>query len=116
METGILLALAGLVYGWYTRNWTFGIIAAEILIISLIVPVIFKPIAFLWFGLSKILSFLTSNLLLGLLFFFLVTPVGLFRKLLGKDNLKLKDFKKSSNSVLVKRNHTFKSSDLKNPF
>lgn len=116
METGILLALILLGYGWYDEDWIFGLIAAGILLISLILPILFKPLAIVWFGLAKILSYLTSNILLGLLFFFLVTPVGLFRKLLGKDALKLKYFKKSSNSVLIERNYTFKSSDLKNPF
>jgi len=116
METGILLAMAGITYGWYLNNWIFGLLAAGILLITLILPVIFKPIAFLWFGLAKTLSFITSNILLTLVFFLLVTPVGLIRRMLGKDSLKLKSFKKSSNSVLVERNHTFNSADLKNPF
>ena len=116
METGILLAVVLLVYGWYVKNWTFALVAAGILLISLMLPVLFKPLAIVWFGLAKILSFITSNILLTLMFFLLVTPVGLFRRMLGKDSLKLKTFKKSSNSILIERNHTFNSSDLKNPF
>ncbi len=116
METGILLAVVLLVYGWYVKNWTFALVAAGILLISFMLPVLFKPLAIVWFGLAKILSFITSNILLTLMFFLLVTPVGLFRRMLGKDSLKLKTFKKSSNSILIERNHTFNSSDLKNPF
>jgi len=116
METGILLAMGFIIYGWYIEEWKFAIIGAAVLLVSLIIPVLFKPLAFLWFRLAKLLSFITSNLLLILLFFLLVTPVGLFRKILGKDSLKLKDFKRSSDSVLLERNHIFNSSDLKNPF
>ncbi|MCB7481796.1 hypothetical protein [Christiangramia sediminis] len=116
METGILLAMGFIMYGWYIEDWKFPIIGAAVLLVSLIIPVVFKPLAFLWFGLGKLLSFITSNLLLILLFFLLVTPVGLFRKILGKDSLKLKNFKRSSNSVLLERNHIFNPSDLKNPF
>ena len=116
METGILLAMVLIIYGWYIEDWKFVIIGAAVLLISLIIPVLFKPLAFLWFGLAKLLSFITSNLLLILLFFLLVTPVGLFRKMLGKDSLKLKDFKRSTASVLLERGHSFTASDLKNPF
>ena len=116
METGILLAIVFVLYGWYAEDWSFVIGGAGISFIALILPVLFKPLAIVWFGLAKILSFITSNILLSLLFFLLVTPVGMIRKMLGKDTLQLKDFKKSSNSVLIDRNHTFNSSDLKNPF
>lgn len=116
METGILLALGFVVLGWYVQEWMFPLIGAGILFIGLIMPVLFKPLAFLWFGLAKILSFITSYILLGLLFYLLVTPVGLFRRVLGKDSLRLKDFKRSSGSVMQDRKHTFSASDLKNPF
>lgn len=116
METGILLALVCIFFGWYKDYWPIIIAAGAILLISLILPVIFKPLAFLWFGLAYILSLITSNILLSILFFFLVTSVGLFRRLLGKDSLKLKEFKKSADSVLVERDHTFRASDIKNPF
>lgn len=116
METGILLALVCILFGWYTESWSLVLIAGIILLLAIIVPVIFKPLAFLWFGLATILSFITSKILLSVLFYLLVIPVGLFRKLLGKDSLKLTSFKKSPNSVLIERDHTFQSSDLKNPF
>ncbi|CAL68139.1 membrane protein [Christiangramia forsetii KT0803] len=116
METGILLSVVLLVYGWYGENWNFGLGAAGILLVSLILPILLKPLAIAWFGLAKVLSFITSNILLTILFFLLVTPVGLFRRMLGKDSLKLKSFKKSSNSVLEDRNYTYQASDLKNPF
>ncbi|SDS42258.1 hypothetical protein [Gramella sp. MAR_2010_147] len=116
LETGILLAIVMVVYAWYVQEWIFSLIAAGVLLVSLIIPVLFKPIAFLWFGLAKILSFITSHIILTLLFFFLVTPVGIFRKMLGRDSLLLKGFKKSSDSVMQERDHTYTSSNLNNPF
>lgn len=116
METGILLGIVFIGFAWYTENWSYTAIASAVLLISLILPIIFKPLAILWFGLARLLSFISSNILLSIVFFLLVTPVGIFRKLIGKDSLKLKQFKKSSESVMVERDHTFIASDLKNPF
>jgi len=116
LETGILLAIVLIIYAWYSKEWLYLIPAVAVLILSLIFPLFFRPLAIIWFGLANILSLITSKILLTILFFLLVTPVGLFRRMLGKDSMKLKRFKKSSESVMQERNHTYNSSDLKNPF
>ena len=54
--------------------------------------------------------------LLTLVFFAVVTPIGLARKLLGIDSLKLKDFKSSETSVMVIRNHIFTGEDIEKPY
>ena len=100
----------------YTRKsgllpWT---IAA--LVITMTLPQLYKPIAVLWLGCSHLLGMVMSKITLGIIFFCVVTPIALFRRLLGKDSLKLSKFKTSTESVMVVRNHTFTAKDIEKPY
>jgi hypothetical protein len=85
-------------------------------LLTMLVPYLLYPFAFLWFGLSKILSLVGPVVLMTIIFFLVVMPVGLFRKLIGTDNLKLKQFKKASGSVMHVRDHAFTKDDLIHTF
>lgn len=115
-DTGLVFALACIFiyikWDFYPGLW----ISIGLLGISLIFPILLFPLAYVWFGLAKILSWFTSRLLLSILFFLLVTPVALIRKLLGKDSLQLKAFKKNKPSAFVPKNRKFTVADIKYPF
>jgi multisubunit Na+/H+ antiporter MnhG subunit len=70
----------------------------------------------LWFGLSHLLGAVVSRIILTLLFFLLVTPVGLVRRWVGADSLQLKKWKKDRGSVFVVREGTILPKDLENPY
>lgn len=116
MEVGILVALTLLFFAYRGAAWDFVIYSAIILLLSLIFPLVFYPFAYVWFGFAKILGFVSSQILLTLLFFLLLTPVALFRRWMGKDSLQLKKFKQGHNSVLITRNEEVLPAHLKNPF
>lgn len=86
------------------------------MLVTIVTPIIFYPFAIVWFGLSKVLSVVGPAIMLGIVFFVFVMPVGLFRRLIGRDSLRLQQFKKSSASVLTDRNHTFTAEDLLHTF
>ena len=86
------------------------------LIVDMTVPRLYRPVAVLWLGLSHLLGTVVSKILLTLVFFGVVTPIGLARKLLGIDSLKLKDFKSGETSVMFIRNHTFTGKDIEKPY
>jgi hypothetical protein len=46
----------------------------------------------------------------------IVTPIGLIRRAMGKDTLKLRAFKRAKSSVMLVRNHAFTPSDIARPF
>ena len=115
-ETAILLALVCLLLAWVHQQWAFVWLAFAILLLSLLIPSIFHLLAVVWFGLARAIGFLVSHALLTLLFFLLVTPVGLVRRWIGKDSLQQKSFKKSRQSVLKVRDHPYEATDLKHPF
>jgi len=77
---------------------------------------VYRPLAVLWLGLSDLLGAIVSKVLLSIVFFGIVTPIGIVRRLLGKDSLKLRAFKAGSDSVMLERNHTFVAADLERPY
>lgn len=116
LETAVLLALVCMLMAWWSKDWVWVAFAALSLGLGLIVPVVFQPLAWLWFGLGKVLGLISSDALLVLVFFLLIVPVGLIRRWCGKDILQRGQFKKSKVSVFKVRNHTYAPSDLKNSF
>jgi Saxitoxin biosynthesis operon protein SxtJ len=85
-------------------------------VVNMIVPRIYAPLAVLWLGLSHVLGTVISKVLLSILFFCLVTPIGLLRRLFGKDSLKLREFKAGPESVMLVRSHLFVSQDIEKPY
>ena len=66
------------------------VISLIFLILGLINSNILKPLNFLWMKFGLLLGKIVSPLILGIIFFLVVTPIGLIMRLLGKDLLNLK--------------------------
>ncbi|HWY53277.1 MAG TPA: SxtJ family membrane protein [Terriglobales bacterium] len=100
-----------------TRKREGYLIGALVLhVLNMIVPQIYRPVAVLWLGLSDLLGSVVSKILLSIVFFLVVTPIGIVRRLFGKDSLKLRAFKTGQESVMLERNHTFIGGDLERPY
>ena len=69
-----------------------------------------------WLALGQLLNRISTTILLTLVFFLIVLPIGLIRRISGADPLRLKEFKKSRRSALFTRNHTYTQTDLKHLF
>jgi hypothetical protein len=108
----LVLLIAGIVYDTPVLYKT----AAVLLFIVLLFPVLFTPLSYLWYGLAGVLEKGVSRLVLVAVFYFVVTPVGVLRRWLGKDNLRLNEFGKSRDSVFVTRNKTYIKEDLAKQF
>ena len=91
-------------------------VAMALHVLNMVKPQIYRPIAVIWLGLSDLLGAVVSRILLSMVFFFVVTPISLLRRLFGKDSLKLRVFKAGQGSVMVERNHTFVGEDLERPY
>jgi len=116
IEFGQLCALLMLVLFFNSNQKIFISIALIILVANMIVPVIFYPIAVLWFTIAEKLSEAGSVIILSIIFFVIVLPVGFLRKLSGKDNLKLKQFRQGKSSVMISREHVYSKEDLQHSF
>lgn len=115
-EFGQVAVLAAIAAALYYRNFHFVSAALVLILLTILAPKVFYPLALLWFGLSKILGEINIRVLLTLVFVLMVLPVGLWRKLRGKDSLQLRQFKKGSGSVMVKRDHLYTKEDLRHTF
>jgi glycerol-3-phosphate acyltransferase PlsY len=116
VEFALVAILISLFLSLYFKTNTGVKVAFVITVIAILVPVLFYPFAVIWFGLSNILGAISSKVLMTIIFFVLVVPIGLIRKLFGKDNLKINQFKKGSQSEMENRNHLYKESDITNTF
>lgn len=115
-DTGMALVLVFLLIGFATKQQIFYTISIPFLVIDMIAPGIFYPFAILWLGLSRLLGLIVSRIILFLIFFGFVVPVGLIRRLMGKDPLQLKGFKSGRGSVMRARDHLYVAEDLEHPY
>lgn len=92
------------------------LLAIIFLLVAMTYPLIFKPFAKLWFGLSTALGTVVSKVILTILFFVLVFPIGLVRRISGKDSMQLRCWKRGTSSVFRVRDHRFEAKDLEHPY
>ena len=79
-DTGMAAVLILLLVAWFTANLTLVIPAIVVLILTMTVPVVFKPLAVVWFGLANVLGHIVSTLILTVLFFCVLMPIGVIRR------------------------------------
>ena len=90
--------------------------AIVVLILSMTVPGVFRPVAVVWFGLAHVLGAVMSRVLLSMVFVLLVVPVGLFQRMTGRDRLQRREFRAGSDSVFAVRDHLYGPRDLEKPY
>ena len=84
-----LIALYPLINNEDIRIWSL-IISLIFLILGLINSRILNPLNKLWFKFGILLGKIVSPIIMGIIFFLVVTPIGFIMRILGKDLLNLK--------------------------
>ena len=99
---GIVFFIVFLLIGTYpllnndhVRIWSL-IISIVFLILGLLNSKILLPLNKIWFKFGILLGKIVSPLIMGLIFFVVVTPIGLLMRLFNKDLLNLKFNKRKS--------------------
>ena len=85
----LLIALYPLISSGEVREWSL-IVSFTFLILGLINSKILNPLNKLWFKFGLFLGKIISPIIMGVIFFLVVTPIGLIMKTLRKDLLNLK--------------------------
>lgn len=83
-----IIGLFPLLTGGGLRWWSIGL-AALILFVALTYPKILAPFNRLWMRFGLLLHRIVNPLVMGLLFFLVVTPIALIMRVLGKRPLQL---------------------------
>jgi hypothetical protein len=115
-DTGLAMVLIFLLLGYFTGNSLFYNLGIPLVLLIMIIPGCFYPFAIFWIGFSKLIGNLMSRIILIFVYFFIVLPVAIFRRLAGIDNLRLKQFKKDIKTTMHIRNHIYQPSDMEKPF
>lgn len=100
---GYLIALVFLVlsayccwHSFYRWMSVWGSLSIAFIVLARIFPTCLQPLNRAWFHFGLLLSRITNPLILGVLFFLLITPIALIMKLLGRDELRLRQSNKTS--------------------
>ena len=93
---GLLLFFFFLIFGFYPLNsggfiriWSV-VLSLVFLIITIIRPNLFTFLNKLWIQFGILLGKIISPIVMGLVFFFVVTPIGILVRILRKDVMGLK--------------------------
>lgn len=84
------------------RYWAFAI-AAAFLVVAMVVPRLLAPLNRAWTKFGLILSKITTPIVLGILFFGVVTPIALMMRATGKDPLS-RQFEQRNKTYWIERN------------
>ena len=93
------------------RFWSL-IVAIIFLTLGLLNSKILTPLNKIWFKFGLLLGSIVSPIVMGIIFFFVVTPISLIMRILGKDILNLKW--NNANSYWIKKSGP--KSKMKNQF
>ena len=107
----LIIATYPLINNGEIRIWSL-ILSLVFLILGLINSKILYPLNKIWFKFGLLLGKLVSPLIMAIIFFLVVTPIGILMRILNKDLLNLK-FNKSK-SYWIEKNE--QKSKMKNQF
>ncbi len=93
------------------RIWSL-IISGIFLVLGIINSKLLSLLNKIWFKFGIFLGNFIAPIVMGIVYFTVVTPTGLIMKLFGKDSLNLK--KNNKNTYWIKKDNS--NSDLKNQF
>ena len=89
---GIILFIISVLLMYYNKEiyQVIGIIALMFIGLGLTIPVVLKPFYFVWMTFAAILGYIMTRVILGLVFYLIITPIGLITRIIGEDFLALK--------------------------
>ena len=104
ITVGIVLGLLGCFFIWRQKEWCyyFIIISFVFLLLGLVLPLLLKPVHKVWMTLAIFMGWCMTGVILGVLFYLVVTPIGLLMRLCGNDFLDRK-FDSTVQSYWVQR-------------
>lgn len=120
---GIVMAVACLVIAgiiWFkdaTSPWPVGLAgaAAILLVLGFFWQAPLRPLNRLWLKFGDLLHKIISPLVMGIIFFFIVTPIGLLMRLCGKDPMRMK-LEPDSDSYWIERDDQTAANDMTKQF
>ncbi len=110
------LALASIAWwrGRVPAELTFGGLGTLLVLGGLVVPTRLGPVSRAWMGLAQLISKVTTPVFLGIVFYVVLTPVGLLMRLFGAQPLPR--LNRSSSGWVVRTPETRRRLDMQRQF
>ena len=108
----LIVALWPLKYEEDIRLWSL-VLSIIFFILGILNSQLLTPLNKLWFTFGMFLGLIVSPIVMGIVYFLVVTPIGIFMRLLGKDLLKTSKAKNASTYWIKRIN---KQSTMKKQF
>jgi hypothetical protein len=115
-DTGMAIVLIALIAAVARKKLAYVNVAILVHVVNMIAPQVFRPAAVVWFAFSHVMGNVVSHVIMAIVFFLVVTPIAVWRRMSGADALQLKPFKAGRGSVMEERNHTFTGKDIEQPY
>ena len=89
---GVILTIIGLYLLWKNNDYFkyFFFVAAAFFIIGLLLPAALKYVYKAWMSLAVVMGFIMTRVIMIIIFYLLVTPIGLIASITGKKFLDMK--------------------------
>lgn len=87
----VFLILASLIF-WFKHTVPIYLFSLSLLffVLAFLFPGVMKPLQKIWMGLALVLGWMMSHIILGVLFFLVVTPIAIFVRLQQKKFMETK--------------------------
>ena len=118
ITVGIVLGLLGGLFLWREKEgyFYFFILSAALLCLGIVVPILLKPIYKAWMTLAIHMGWFITRVILIILFYLIITPIGLLAKLFGKDFLSRKFDKTAGSYWIIRKSTGFDKRSYENQF
>jgi multisubunit Na+/H+ antiporter MnhG subunit len=109
LTVGVVLILVSLLLWYHGKNsfMYFSSVGGLLVILSFIATPVLRPFHRLWMMLALLMGFVMSRVILTLLYFLVLTPIGLLAKIVGKKFMPL-GFHKNASTYWEKRENPVK--------
>lgn len=114
-DTGLVFSLVFIGVGFWANISQFILIGLGFLVVLLFMPKTITPLAWLWLKFSEMFGFVMSRIFFSLIFFIIITPIGVFRRIFSGDMRFLKGAP-DKKSAFFSLDRLVRREDLVNPF
>ena len=113
----ILMIIAGFLFWKEKESYQIFLTVGTILfVLGILVPAVLKPIYWIWMIFATILGWMMTRVILSLLFYIIITPIGLIPRFFGKQFLELKWDKSKESYWNFRTNEHLKMEDYEKQF
>jgi len=118
ISVGIVVGIIGGLLLWRGRDSYpyFLIISAFLVLSGLLFPRVLLPLQKAWMTMAVVLGWFMTRVIVAVLFYIIVTPIGLITRISGKEFLQLKIDRSRESYWLYRRERPFDKKDYERQF